>query len=159
MKERCKGLWKESSKCLKMLEGTWVGPALLGEIRARRWHSCQCLRCCLLSVRTSSLVNKTFCVGRTHDQFVFTHLGIYKWIAFKRQVIEVMVHCCCSILGVRFWLHGLVRLVLKHGPSSLTWVQVFGCFTCKRDESECLDLCTCKPTVILRVVWVRACKC
>ena len=55
-----------------------------------------------LSVRTSSLVNETFCVGRIHYQCVFTHLGIYKWIAFKRQVIEVTVHCCCSILGVRF---------------------------------------------------------
>ena len=55
-----------------------------------------------LSVRTSLLVNKTLCVGRTHYQCVFTHLGIYKWIAFKRQVIEVTFHCCCSILGVRF---------------------------------------------------------
>ena len=55
-----------------------------------------------LSVRTSSHVNFTFCVGRTHYQCVFTHLEIYKWIAFKRQVIEVTVHCCSSILGVRF---------------------------------------------------------
>ena len=30
-----------------------------------------------LSVRTTSLVNETFCVGRTHYQCVFTHLGIY----------------------------------------------------------------------------------
>ena len=74
---------------------------------------------------------------------VFTHLGIYKWIVFKRQVIEVTVHCCCSILGVRFWLHGLVRPVLKHGPRSLTCVQVFRFLTCKRNESECLDMCTC----------------
>ena len=35
-----------------------------------------------MSVRTSSLVNKTFCVGRIHYQRVFTHLGIYKWTAF-----------------------------------------------------------------------------
>ena len=62
---------------------------------------------------------------------VFTHLGIYKWTAFKRQVIEVTVHCCCSILGVRLWLHGLVRPVLKHGRKSLTCVQVFGCQSCK----------------------------
>ena len=54
-----------------------------------------------VSVRTSSLVNSTFCVGRTHFQCVFTHLGIYKWTSFKRQVIEVTVHCCCLILGVR----------------------------------------------------------
>ena len=56
-----------------------------------------------LSVRTSSLVNETFCVGRIHYQCVcvFTHLGINKWPVFKRQVIEVIVHCC-SILGVRF---------------------------------------------------------
>ena len=80
-----------------------------------------------LSVRTSSYVDKILCVGRAHNQCVFTHFGIYKWIAFKRQVDEVTVHCCCSILGVRFWLHGLVRPVLKHGPRSLTCVQVFGC--------------------------------
>ena len=73
----------------------------------------------------------------------FTHLGIYKWTVFKCQVIEVTVHCCCSMLGVRFWLHGLVQPVLKHGPRSLTCVQVFGCKTCKRHERECLELFTC----------------
>ena len=45
---------------------------------------------------------------------------------FKRQVVEVTVHYCCSILGVRFCLHGLVRPVLKHGPRGLTCVQVSG---------------------------------
>ena len=55
-----------------------------------------------LSVFTSSLQNKTFCVDRTHCQCVFTHLRIYKWTAFKRQVIEVTVHCCCVVHGVRF---------------------------------------------------------
>ena len=40
---------------------------------------------------------------RSHSLSVCVHAsGIYKWNAFKRQVIEVTVHCCCSILGVRF---------------------------------------------------------
>ena len=38
---------KRELKVLKLLEGEWVGPVLLGEIGAWRWHSCQCLRCCL----------------------------------------------------------------------------------------------------------------
>ena len=54
-----------------------------------------------MSVRTASLVNKTFRVARTDFQCAFTHLVMYKWTAFKRQVIEVTVHHCCSILGVR----------------------------------------------------------
>ena len=36
-----------------------------------------------LTVRTSSLVNETFCVGRTHNQCVFTRLGIYTLTAFS----------------------------------------------------------------------------
>ena len=34
---------------------------------------------------------------------------------------------CGPIPGVDFWLNGLVRPVLKHGPRSLTCVQVLGC--------------------------------
>ena len=55
-----------------------------------------------LSVRTSSFVNYTFCVSRTHFQCVFTHLGVYIWTGFKVKVGEVTVRCCCSIVGVRF---------------------------------------------------------
>ena len=54
-----------------------------------------------LWVRTSSSVNKTWCVGRAHFLCVFTHLEIYIWTAFKRQVFELTLHRCCSILDVR----------------------------------------------------------
>ena len=36
-----------------------------------------------------------FCSGRIHYQCVFTHLGINRLAAFKRQIIGVTVHCCC----------------------------------------------------------------
>ena len=52
-------------------------------------------------VRTSSYVNKTLWVGRAHFLCAFTHLGIYVWIAFRRQVSERTLHRCCSILDVR----------------------------------------------------------
>ena len=54
-----------------------------------------------LCVRTSSHVNKTSCVGRAHLLCAFTHLGIYIWTALKRQVFELTLHRCCSILDVR----------------------------------------------------------
>ena len=54
-----------------------------------------------LCFRTSSYVNKTLCVGRTHFLCAFTHLGIYIWTAFIRQVSERTHHHCCSILDVR----------------------------------------------------------
>ena len=102
--------WKDAKdfenrvkKCLKLIEWKWVGPVLLDEVGAWRWHSRQWSGFLLaLSLRASPLVNQTFCVGRTLYQCVSTHLVIYKWTAFKRQVDEVTVHCCCSILGVRF---------------------------------------------------------
>ena len=49
-----------------------------------------------LCVRTSSYVNYTFGVGRTHFQCVFTHLWIHTWTAFKRQAFEVTLHRCVS---------------------------------------------------------------
>ena len=45
-----------------------------------------CVVACLVCQKTSSLVNKTLCVGRTHFQSAFAHQGVYTWTAFKRQV-------------------------------------------------------------------------
>ena len=85
MKERCEKIVERAWNWRVALAFTSVSALLLA-----------------LSVRTGSLVTSTFCVGRTHFQRVFTHLRIYEWTAFKRQVVEVTVHDCCSILGVRF---------------------------------------------------------
>ena len=54
-----------------------------------------------LWVRTSSFVNKTWCVGRADFLFAFTHLRIYIWTAFKRQVFELTLRRCCFTLDVR----------------------------------------------------------
>ena len=54
-----------------------------------------------LCVRSSSHVNITLLVGRAHFLCAFTHLGVYMWTAFKRQVFELTLHRCCSILDVR----------------------------------------------------------
>ena len=39
--------------------------------------------------------------GHTHFLCAFTHLRIDTWTAFKRQVFELTLHGCCSILDVR----------------------------------------------------------
>ena len=41
-----------------------------------------------LSVRTSSHVNFTFCVGRTHYQCVFTHLEIYNGLRSNAKLLK-----------------------------------------------------------------------
>ena len=41
-----------------------------------------------LFVRTGSLVNEFFCPGRTHNQCVFTHLGIYKKMRSNAKLMK-----------------------------------------------------------------------
>ena len=71
-------------------------------------------------------------------------------------VVEVTVHCCCSILGVRFRPHGLVRPVLKHGPRSLDMCASLRVLNLQAQWKWMLGYVHLQLTVILRVVWVRA---
>ena len=122
----CKRLWKESFKCLRLLEGRSVGPVLLGEIGAWRWHSCSCLRCCL-SCRSEAVHLWINFLRRSHSLSVCVCVhasgDLHSGLRSSGQVIEVTVRCSCLILGVRCWLHGLVRPVSKHGHRSLTCLQ------------------------------------
>ena len=48
----------------------------------------------------------------------------------------------CSAGVVRSWQNGSMRPVLKHGPRSLTCVQVCEAYPCKRSESRSWDIGT-----------------
>ena len=138
-----KRLKKSAWNCL---QGKWVGPVLLGDIGAWRWHLCQRLRCCLPCLSES--------VHLWFKLFVWVALtisvcpriwGFTHGLRSKRQVnqMTVTVHGCCSIFLAFVHDTWSRSTRLETRTKECNMCKFSGVKTCKRNESECLDTCTC----------------
>ena len=138
--------WTKDAKVFRKTPQSARNCTELGQFCLVRWAhgacvSCHCCLCCwLLSVRTSSSVFFFHSLRGSRALFVGVHPSCCL------QVYCVQMPCCCIDSFLAFFDLGRsfrTSCFRSTHLEILTCVQFCAYCTCKRNERECFDMCTC----------------